>query len=199
MIEVIHDSGNAAYISSNGILLSSNKELVKNLFGLQKSGKLTINISCSGGFSQETTYQMHGADELKMKLQALENLNGFKNLSASAIISKGVNEHVIDDLFEFQKKFNLRNITFRSELNAKIYYKTNEFLYLALKKKVITKKDLSKTIMAGFTDERCMGKNCCIKILKDGFTIHWYEFCVDCWRIGKYDPTTKSIIQYMEG
>lgn len=199
MIKVIHDSGNHAYFATNGIALSKNEKLIKELFELQENGRLTVNVSMNGGLCKDTTIKLHGNDELDMKLQALSNMRGFKKLSVSAVLCRGVNEFVLHDLPHIRDMFNLSNITFRSELNAPNYYKTNEFLFLALKEGVITRKDLSKIILAGFTDKQCKGQNCCVKLIKEGYTIHWYEFCTTCWRIRKYDPETQNIKFYSEG
>ena len=199
MIRVIHDSGNKAYFATNGIVLSKNIKLVDNLFKLQENGKLIVNVSMNGGLCRKTTKLLHGQDELDMKMQTLQNMKGFKNLSVSAVLCRGVNEFVLKDLMTVQKNYGLTNVTYRSELNKPNYYKTNEFLHLAMKEGIIHRRDLSKVILAGFTDERCGGQNCCIKLIKEGYTLHWYEFCTTCWRIRKYDPKTQNIAFYSEG
>ena len=196
MIKVIHESGNSAYFATNGIVLSKDKRLVADLFELQKSGKLMINISMNGGLSEKITELLHGKNELPEKLSALYNMKGFKYLSASSVLCRNINEFVLVDLVKIQNMFALKNITFRGEINGESPYKTNEFLYLALKSKIITRKDLSRVVMAGFTDINCKGRNCCIKLIKDGYTIHWYEECSDCWRTRKYNPNTASIEFY---
>jgi len=44
-----------------------------------------------------------------------------------------------------------------------------------LEKKLTTKEDLSKTIMAGFMDKRCKGKNCCFHYAVEENKENFYE------------------------
>lgn len=198
MLEFIHENGNDANFSTNGYVLSQNKEMVDKLFEIEKSGKLTANVSMNGGLSVEKTIQLDGKNDLPIKLKCLDNLKGLENLSVSMVIDRGVNEDNIEDIFEIQKKYNVKNLLFRGNIMDKNSYKTNEFLYLMLSKNLFTRRDMAKFYISGFMSKKCRGKHCCIGILKNNINVFFHEAWNSCWSVGRYDQTTKEVISFWE-
>jgi len=215
-IDIIFEAGHSCYLSTNGYRIGQDIEFTKKLKEHSKKGKMRIHMDFSCGLSERLA-EVHHADKnsviKKLKMLDVCNEIGLGRITIGMVLTRGVNESHMEDVFTIAKRYPkvIREIAYRSQGNVGRYikdedgndlkpYTTNEWLNLMLEKKLTTKKDLSKTIMAGFMDKRCKGKNCCYHYAVDKtLYISWLDFLNDtCWMRGQLREKDGEVLPEVE-
>ena len=210
--------GHGVYLSTNGKILSKNMDFARELKEVSKLGKLRIHLDCSGGKAEpgfagegNKLYQIiHNEPVYEEKIQCLENLRelGIGRVTLSGVIIRKVNEGVLADLLSLADDYKeiIREVAFRSQGNVGRFignekpYTTNEYLLMMFEKKLATKEQVSKVLVAGFLDKRCEGKHCCYYFQKRrGLVVSWTNFlCHACWKRGQLGEGTERVEHFFE-
>ena len=196
-IEIINKYGHCAMLSTNGKRISRDEEFVKELAKYYHNGDVRIHMDMSGGYDRELHEHITGdPDGFSYKFGALHMLQKYdiRRVTIACVLVRGLNESSIYDMFAIARQYRgvVYEIFFRPQFPLGRHfeqtkpYTTNEFLNILLKQKLFTKKDLSKTMTAGWLHEQCDGKNCCFRFVKDGLAVGFVEvFTQSCWQRGR--------------
>ena len=101
LIALTKEIGHLPVLVTNGLKLSD-RDYVQTLF---KSGLRCLQLSMNG-FDEDAIYQILDQQKCaKQKMQALENCLALKmKVSVSAILMKGLNEHLITKMMEYARR-----------------------------------------------------------------------------------------------
>lgn len=210
--------GHNVYVSSNGKKIADDVNFAKEIKKISSSypDKMRWHMDMSGGKSEpgfagadNKFYNIiHGEPAYEEKIQCLENLReaGIGRVTLGSIIIRDLNEDTIPDMFSIAEDYQdiVREIAFRSQGrigrfigNEEPYY-TNDWKRLLIEYNLVKPADFSNTVMAGYLDERCGGKNCCFHYKKDRrLSVSWIDFlCQSCWMRGQIVEGTDDI-EYM--
>lgn len=196
-IEIINKYGHCPMLSTNGKRISQDESFVEKLADYYHNGNLRVHIDISGGYNRDLHEKIAGDKKAyDYKFGALNMLKkyGIGRVTIACVLVRDLNESSIDDMFKIAKEYKgtVYEIFFRPQFPLGRYlqqskpYKTNEFLNILLKKKLFSKKDLSRTITSGWLYDKCEGKNCCFRFVKDGLSVGFVEvFTESCWQRGR--------------
>jgi len=210
-LKIINKHGHLPYISTNGKRIGEDDLFAKELANYCHENRVRIHIPISGGTDPElNAIIFNDEDAYKFKIKALDNLQyyGVDKVAISVVLIKGINEHVIKEIFELGDKYKdiVQALLFRSQASLGDYipqdkhYSTNEFLNYLLLNKLATKKDFSRVFSAGWLYPQCEGRNCCYKFLQGKRYIEICEVLTQpCWMRGKIGNNQPFVENLYEG
>jgi uncharacterized radical SAM superfamily Fe-S cluster-containing enzyme len=166
-IKTAYKHGDHVYFSSNGIKYND-KKFMQELKDLNLPFRPGLTLD--GGCWHKNIYKAMGGDEkfANIKRKAFYNLieNDFKNITLSAIIVRGLNEHVISEILLLAYKYskNVKYIHFRTAAMLGDWeptepYKMPEFIELI--KPHFTEKEFQRRAIGECQNSE--GKDCCYR------------------------------------
>ena len=194
IIQIVKKYKHIASLASNGITFN-NLEWVKELHKVNPL--LLINISVDGGMNNKNAYHIiSGKDLTNIKMNAIENINlvGFKRMSLGMLLVKNLNENVIDDLLELQKKFkNVRYLFIRNLIKTGRYPENIESYDFEEMRLLVSSKIKKEIISEKFRCDSCYKCNSCkiyeIKNCQVGIGFH--KNSINCSFRGKLENNGK--------